>query len=73
MKFPKEDENLKNKTKENKMSDLDFIGIYKILTDPNTKPEIVKVAMISVIKDRIKLTENYLENLKRDLEKLKKK
>ena len=55
------------------MSDLDFIGIYKILTDPNTKPEIVKVAMISVIKDRIKLTENYLENLKRDLETLEKK
>ena len=55
------------------MSDLDFIGIYKILTDPNTKPETVKVAMISVIKDRIKLTENYLESLNRDLEKLKKK
>lgn len=55
------------------MSDLDFIGVYKILTDPDKKPEIVKKAMISVIKNRIKLTEAYLENLKRDLETLEKK
>ena len=55
------------------MSDLDFIGIYKILTDPNTKPEVVKAIMIPVLKDRIQKTEEYLENLKRDLETLEKK
>lgn len=55
------------------MDNIKNINLYEILTNPDIKPEVVKVAMISVIKDRIKLTENYLENLKRDLEKLEKK
>lgn len=55
------------------MENIKNINLYEILTNPDIKPEVVKAIMIPVIKDRIKLTENYLESLKRDLEKLEKK
>ena len=64
---------LQQTCKENKMENIKNINFYEILTNPDIKPEVVKAIMIPVIKDRIQKTENYLENLKRDLEKLEKK
>ena len=64
---------LQQTCKENKMDNIKDINLYEILTNPEIKPEVVKAIMIPVIKDRIKKTEDYLENLKRDLETLEKK
>ena len=55
------------------MDNIKNINLYEVLTNPEIKPEVVKALMIPVIKDRIKKTEEYLENLKRDLETLEKK
>jgi hypothetical protein len=55
------------------MDNIKNINLYEILTNPEIKPEVVKAIMIPVIKDRIQKTEEYLENLKRDLEILEKK
>lgn len=55
------------------MDNIKDINFYEILTNPDIKPEVVKAIMIPVIKDRIKKTEEYLENLKRDLEIFEKK
>lgn len=55
------------------MDSIKNINFYEILTNPEIKPEVVKAIMILVIKDRIQKTEEYLENLKRDLETLEKK
>ena len=64
---------LQQTCKENKMDNIKDINLYEILTNPDIKPETVKAIMIPIIKDRIQKTENYLENLKRDLETLEKK
>jgi hypothetical protein len=55
------------------MDNIKNINLYEILTNPEIKPKVVKALMIPVIKDRIQKTEEYLENLKRDLETLEKK
>lgn len=55
------------------MENIKNINLYEILTNPEIKPEVVKAIMIPLIKDRIQKTEEYLENLKRDLEILEKK
>ena len=55
------------------MENIKNINLYEILTNPDIKPEVVRAIIIPVIKDRIQKTEEYLENLKRDLEKLEKK
>ena len=55
------------------MDNIRNINLYEILTNSDIKPEVVKAIMIPVIKDRIQKTEEYLENLKRDLETLEKK
>ena len=55
------------------MENIKNINLYEILTNPDIKPEVVRAIIIPVIKDRIQKTEEYLENLKRDLELLEKK
>ena len=55
------------------MENIKNINLYEILTNPDIKPEVVRAIIIPVIKDRIQKTEEYLENLKRDLETLEKK
>lgn len=55
------------------MDNIKNVNLYEILINPNIKPEVVKEIIIPVLKDRIQKTENYLKNLKRDLEIFEKK